>query len=460
MARQTNPNNPCPCGSGKTFEQCCGCLPSAKTSPPTGHQKALERAIDWLMTKHRKALMDALANEILGPLSDEDAQTLRALDNQTLQEIQANILEGLIAEGQILVRGKPKRVAACLLGPNGPLFTADERAFITELTTQKLRLYVVTDVVAGQQITLCDALDGRKRPVTVREKSGSQTLQAGAYLGGRILNLGAHFELSGVIYMFSRFTGPEAVTILKKSRKELNGFSEELGSLMGMMLQRIWLDQFICPMPLPTLIDAYSKEPLLLITDHYRVADWRKLTKALARQTDIDGDQASGWVRFLDCEDGERRTLVDIHVDPAAHRVSLFYKTRGYATKGRAWFDALAGKSVTYLLQDISDPIGAFNANEPANRTAKPRETDDLSPEMLNEACAQAVQRIYANWANQPLPALNGKTPRQALKTPAGTERVKGLIRSYEATEKGQAAQQNRPATKFDFLWEQIGLKP
>jgi hypothetical protein len=71
-----------------------------------------------------------------------------------------------------------------------------------------------------------------------------------------------------------------------------------------------------------------------------------------------------------------------------------------------------------------------------------------------------AIRRSYANWANEPIPALDNKTPRQAIQTAAGLERVKGLLRSYEFSEAQQAAQQRRPQVSYDFLWEAVGVTP
>jgi hypothetical protein len=53
---------------------------------------------------------------------------------------------------------------------------------------------------------------------------------------------------------------------------------------------------------------------------------------------------------------------------------------------------------------------------------------------------------------------LDNKTPRQAIQTTAGLERVKGLLRSYEFSEKEQARQQERAEVSYDFLWAAIGL--
>ncbi len=65
---------------------------------------------------------------------------------------------------------------------------------------------------------------------------------------------------------------------------------------------------------------------------------------------------------------------------------------------------------------------------------------------------------LYANWADEPIPMLGNVTPRQAMQTPAGLERVKGLIRSYESSEKEQAALHHRAPVSYVFLWESIGL--
>ena len=69
------------------------------------------------------------------------------------------------------------------------------------------------------------------------------------------------------------------------------------------------------------------------------------------------------------------------------------------------------------------------------------------------------IKRSYAHWADEPIPALNGQTPRQAMQTPAGLERVKGLLRSYEDGEVRMAAQQGRAEVSYQFLWDELGLQ-
>ena len=79
-------------------------------------------------------------------------------------------------------------------------------------------------------------------------------------------------------------------------------------------------------------------------------------------------------------------------------------------------------------------------------------------PEPQHQAIEQVLHRHYANWSDEAIPALGGRTPRQAITTPAGLERVKGLLREYEEGERQQSAAQGRPAVSYQFLWDALGI--
>lgn len=81
-----------------------------------------------------------------------------------------------------------------------------------------------------------------------------------------------------------------------------------------------------------------------------------------------------------------------------------------------------------------------------------------MDPETLASAIEAMIQRTYANWADEPVPALNDQTPRQAMQSATGLERVKGLLRSYEDSEGRQAAQQGRREVSYQSLWDALGL--
>lgn len=113
---------------------------------------------------------------------------------------------------------------------------------------------------------------------------------------------------------------------------------------------------------------------------------------------------------------GMVRSLAAINPGQAADRIEVFYRTQKMADEGRAWFEALAG----------------------ASRKADPAPA--LDPEAMASLMEQVVRSHYARWADEPIPALGDRTPRQAIATPAG---LKGLLREYEA---GEAAMARRTA--------------
>jgi hypothetical protein len=82
-----------------------------------------------------------------------------------------------------------------------------------------------------------------------------------------------------------------------------------------------------------------------------------------------------------------------------------------------------------------------------------------LDPEVAAGIVEGAIRRNYARWADEPIPALGNRTPRDAIRNEAGLERVKGLLRSYEEGEAQQAAQQRRPQISHQFLWDALGLE-
>ncbi len=450
-------NDPCPCGSGKKYKHCC--LSGNQNVIPlveqVGQSGAVEKVIDWLMERHRKAMKTAFSQLLEEVLDPQDMDAYAGLDHETMVSFQINLTECLLAEGDILVQGSKRRIPDYVLGPSGPLLTADQRDWLQQLAQRPLRLYDVTDVVAGVQMTLCDSLDNDAPPVIVRERSGTKNLLPGGRIACRVVRSGDHFEMSGAAYNFSILVGQSVGSLLQAMNEEF-GHLQDLEKSQARALMKAWLKQFLAPAPMPTLIDAYSGEPMLLVTDHYRVLDWQGLASALEACADVFGDRKEGWDRRLDCDDGQTRAIANINPGKKDDQIVVFYKTQGYADKGRAWFDAAADGAVAFLLREVQDPKSLMGRSNKS--ITSPKSSPPMDPAVLVQVIEGAIHRLYANWADEPIPALGNKTPRQAMQTAAGLERVKGLIRSYETGEEQQAVQQGRPEVSYDFLWQSVGL--
>ena len=460
-------NDPCPCGSGKKYKQCCG-KPEAPPAPsPDSHDGAVERAVAWLAQQHRKAFVAALEMEIDAvslACFDEDKQAtdeaMAGIDRALWDQLQLNLTEWLLAEGEISVKGDYRRVSELLLGPRGPLLTVGQRAWLAQLAERPLRLYDVTDVVPDSGVTLCDALDSTQAPIAVTEREGSRSMRPGMQIGARVMAVAGGHQLSGAVYPFAMLSGRAVHEDLRAVLAHPSPHAEDNAMMVGHRIIVGWLAQHLCPAPLPDLVHVATGEPLVFISDHYEVRDWAALARALAAQPDVQGSREAGWDRLVDSDDGLTRSLATLAAQPGGQRVSLLTKTAGLADSGRVWFEALAGDAVKYLLRDIADPRATLSraAGAPA-AAARTRLPEGIDPQELAQALAGVIKRTYARWADEAIPALSGQTPRQAMQSAAGLERVKGLLRSYEDGEARTAAQQGRAEISYQFLWDELGLQ-
>lgn len=120
------------------------------------------------------------------------------------------------------------------------------------------------------------------------------------------------------------------------------------------------------------------------------------------------------------------------------------------------------GAVARHLRHEITDPMGHLAASRIGDTARAPQAptagSPELPPEVTTQAIEQFMHRHYATWCDESIPALGGPTPRQAIGTPAGLERVKGLLREHEDGERRQGAVQGRPAVSYQFLRDALGI--
>ena len=446
--------------------------PASNVQPlrPDDHADAARVAISWLAERHRKGWRHAF-EDLMEHWRPEDSDAGWNLDDDAMTMLSINAGEWLMARGEIHARGAPREINGYLLGPDGPFLTPGQKAWLAQLRARPLRLYRVTDVRAGEGLTLVDELDPQAEPQSVREHSGSLSTRPGMLIGARIMHLDdaadPHLELSGAIYPFAKLRETQVLAQLREVQEGADALklhADNVRDLIETAIARAYLAQWLEPAPLPTIVDAATGEPMLLVSDHYRVRDPEALAAALAAQPDVDGDAEHGWSRIVRGDDGVTRSRSSIVPGRRAGRIELFHRTQPMADEGRAWFEGLAGAAVRHLTQTISDPAGNLEPDgEPADDAAPQAGEGDapgLPPEALTQALETIIHRFYENGCDDSIPALGGLTPRQAIATRAGLERVKGLLREYEDNEGRQSRLQRRPAVSYRFLWDALGISP
>ena len=452
-------NDPCPCGSGKKYKKCCLLKEEEAAASQSEEMAAVQRALRWLHERYGEETADAVQNAFFGAFDDDERAAVYEAFDEDNDLLMINIGEWLVTDAKIRIGEVKTPTRELFLGPGGPLFTATGREWLQRLGANPLSLYEARSVTPGAEMELTDLFHPEQTPVRVVERMATRTLVRGEVFGARIVERRGIWVLSGALYPFIREDGlacrDDILRVLRKARRDkLNSAHDR--EIISLAIITHWLDHLVQERPLPRVVDRSTKEPLLLVTDHYRVADWDLLGERLAAQPDVDGNRNNGWVR-LEKGDGEfRRSLAALNVKPP-DSLEVFCRTRKMAEESRAWLEKLSGDAIVFQARAVTDPTSP-KALEEARRAPKLTKPD-IPPEELALVMRDFLRKHYANWADEPIPALGNKTPRQAMKTTKGRKAVIELLKTYEHHEARKVRNEGGEPFDFTFLWEKLGLK-
>ncbi len=449
-------NAPCPCGSGKKYKKCCLAKEEEVGRRMARGEAAVGRALAWLQERHEDAVYQAIVRGFFGRYFERAPELMKELPDDLAEALWINANEWLLAEGELAFGdGPPRRVAALLLGDGGPPLEAGERSWIEELAARPLQLWEVVDSRPGEGVWLRDALDPDAPRRWVVERLGSRTMRRGGAVGGRLLSWRGEWLFSGAIYGFRREDLPALRAEVEAVAAAAGDDAESRRRNVSSVLREAWIERLTAPPPRPEIVDAGSGDALLLTTDHYRVADWKRLAAVLAKQPDVEGDRKHGWARVEGPSGPVRRSLLALNPG-RGDRLEVFARTRRLADEGREWLAGVAGDAIAFVTREISDPLGALGGEG-----APPRRGRRSPPplEKTTELTQAIYKHIYRTWADDPIPIFDGRSPRQMLRTAAGREQVADLLRSYEENEEQEARREKREPASFEFLWRAVGLE-
>jgi hypothetical protein len=444
-------NDPCPCGSGKKFKKCCLGKDRGSEARILREQEGpgpAAKALDWIQQNFPEEAWVAVIGQYCEGLTEDELQELRGLPAQVRDMFFLNAHEWVLAEG---VAADGRRFIDHVLGEDGPALTASDRLFLEALGSTPLDLYEVVESRPGEGLILLSKTDPKAEPIWVVERSGSRSLGKGDHIGARLLALEPAI-VSGAVYFFS-------------SGAYLNLRSELFGkrrrakpdpTRISRSIVHEWLSVLVAPPP--RLVDASTGDPLVLTTVLYRIRDLEALRKSLRTQPDVEEDE-NGWVRFEDPKANVKRPLYEL-TRKGPNRLEVFARTVALADQAERWISRVAGGSIQKLTRALEDPRHLWKNRFQDRPERSPDEVlESLSPEQMTELVENLHRQMYANWADEPIPYLKGKTPRQAIRSKAGRMEVIELLRTYEIGERKEAEEQRRAPADFGFLWDELGLE-
>jgi hypothetical protein len=183
--------------------------------------------------------------------------------------------------------------------------------------------------------------------------------------------------------------------------------------------------------------------PLLLTTDHFDVGpvDRAAVEAALAGLEDAESpepDDDPPAFHFLRSGNPINRGMENTVIGRAwlgDGRLHVETNSRERADALRARIEAACGERIRHRAREHTDPL---SAKAPRGRPVPP------PPPEAQQFLLELRRRHYEGWADEPIPALGGRTPREAARSTAGREAVDTLLKEMENHEQ-------RAAGGFDF---------
>jgi hypothetical protein len=99
-------------------------------------------------------------------------------------------------------------------------------------------------------------------------------------------------------------------------------------------------------------------------------------------------------------------------------------------------------------LEDASQALERHHAPAP--------EPSNVPPEVQADVVGSFYERHYRNWVDSTLPALGGRTPREAASLKRARPKLIALLKSFENMAERQR-RESRPAYDFAWIWEGAG---
>ena len=430
-------NDPCPCGSGRKYKKC--------HLPLDEQEDAASRVHD----AHHD-----LDERVVGKLSEfaiaRFGVAWLSFTDDFVEAAEAHQLSGPWSVYHYLVDGAS--VLDWYLEEQGRRLSRAERAWLAAQRAAWLSVWEVTQVEPGSSVTLRDLLSDETR--SVREVSGSQTLVVRDAVLARVVDDAGVSLLCGV---HPRPLPPkDAAEVVRRARGRLRRKRavpvERLrDEAFGRYLIRRWEKAVAdCDVRWETPPDLRNTDgdPVLVTTDHFEIAPGARpaVEAKLAALEGVeapDPDMEPPVYVFLSPGNPmhpswETTVIGEARMVDRSLRLETNSPRRADALRERV--EAACGDGIRHRARVHANPLSQealFTEPDPA--------VESLPPE-AQQLVLEFKRRHYADWPDQAIPALNGTTPREAIRTAEGRAAVDVLLKDMENKERRSA----RDAA-FDF---------
>jgi len=484
---KTSRNDPCPCGSGKKYKQCCLNRQAAATSPQDLAWRRLRHAMEGFPSRMLQfvdhaygveALDEAWEEFVLWDECDEgfDPETphQQAFMPWFFHKWAPDPDETDVADPAL--HGVPPTRA--YLAHKGRHLDPIVRDYLQSCLAQPFSFFEVERVTPGHDMVLRDVLTGALHET--HEASASRSVQPHDLLFGQVAMAGGVTLLEATCGVVLPPGDKADVVELRMRIRAAKAPQDEEDTHMGAdrladwdcEIRQLYLDLAdarwhpVRPQVLTPEGDEFEFHKLIFdiaspqpAFDAIRpLAAWGDDDEAMEGQIERDADGRMVGARIDLLRPGQRNDgdavslLGSVRIEGRRMTVEVSSRERAEWIKRHFTSEALGIPIAlrTDTIQTLEQALAEHDAGAP--RTATPSEDE---PE-VQAVILKTLLKHYLRWVDTPIPALGQRTPRQVATTSDGREQVTALLHDAERQDIGLSAASRKQV--FDAVRAEIGL--
>lgn len=447
-------NDPCPCGSGKKYKKCCLNKDEIKRSERTSATPKEIELRDRLVSfsakeRYKKDLEKAYHLFCRRPFKEP-----------LILDKDGEINFGFFLDWFIhdfTLRNGMTVIEEFYQEKKGKLSEEEVSLMKCEMASY-LSIYEVVSVTPEVGLRLKDLIINEE--MDILEVKGSLMLVKWDVIFARVIKMGSVNKLSGMITVIPRGNKEEILSSIQRTwekvknetgRMEWSEFTKSNAHLIHHLIE-----------------DRSIKELTFVTEEHdrvvssksvYEVKDFDSIRDRLSKEFDFiidmekDGKEIEWtWLKRGKSKDWERRDSVEGSIIFSSEMIrgkgELRWTSLGTVTltpkklelrclskerleRGKKRLQEILGDDITHRVDTYEDVLKKAMAG--SGKTSCVEEGE--RPEKYETIFSTVMGELVTKWVDEKIPALDGKTPREAVKDPEGREKVKELLKDWENVE-------------------------
>ena len=352
--------------------------------------------------------------------------------------------------------------------------SARNKKYISALKNSVMSLYEVSEIRTGESFLARELIRGGE-PVRISERSATKTIRSWDRLALRIVELPDKNVVGGGLLPVEF---DESELLLRAVEDDAGSESVPVDALAP-LFSRVFLESLVGRVldpEVPVMVNSEG-DAIEFIRIVFRLVDpnaHAAVRELLDRSPDLElaGSDHWNWIeRELPAEkvgsSNERGDLTwttrssggDLvlgDVELKARTIEMSVNSQDRAERGQHVLADMLKGLVGFPLMEHQTLEQALNKlpEVPTSGTEQP----DVDPEERRWIIHQAMDQHYREQLDEPIPALDGLSPRMASKSEKGRQKLEKWLKRLE--NQNARGESNDPMASYDttWLWEELGI--